>query len=142
MSLIETRHIIDCDAEPFVPPGMEVIEHIRGGQIEWGMAKVRLYLDKTQIRGGVINGYELRRKLFPVLANATILDYLLVHPDLIPKAWKKKLVHFPGTIYRERLDERRCIRYLYWNGTRWRSDYRWLDSNFDCHSQMAEISVP
>ena len=122
-----TKHIIDLDADPFIPDGWGVVEHQKGGQFEWDPANVSLYLSPNQRDGKVIKGDKLREELKgePV-CNANLLDYLLVNPQLIPDEWKSKAVFFWGTIYR-RSDGRLCVRDLYWDGGRWLSDFYWLE---------------
>jgi hypothetical protein len=94
------KHLIDCDADPFVPDGWKVEEHIKGGRLEWDPENVSLYLSRKQ-QDGVISGDKLRKELKgkPVL-NACVLDYLMANPNLIPNEWKGKCINFWGTIYR------------------------------------------
>lgn len=96
-----TKHTIDCDADPFLPNGWKVEEHRRGGQVEFDLSKVTLYLAEDQRCGKVIEGNELRKQLAnqPVF-NANVLDYLLKNPALIPVEWKGKAIIFWGTVYR------------------------------------------
>ncbi len=42
------EHLIDCNADPFVPKGWKVEEHQKGGAFKWDVAQVQLYLDKSQ----------------------------------------------------------------------------------------------
>ena len=124
-------HMIDCDADPFCPDGLTVEEHKKGGQFQWDSAKVSLYLSKKQKGSKRINGHVLRQELEgqPVL-NANVLDYLIVHPELIPDEWKGKYVFFWGTIYRDR-DGGLYVRYLDWlGGGRWFWGYGWLDNGW------------
>jgi len=127
---VVSAHIIDCDANPFVPDGWQVEEHIKGGQLAFDPAKINLYLSKGQKKGKVIQGHNLRKELKgqPVL-NANVLDYLLAHPELIPEEWKSKAVFFWGTIYRGS-DGGLYVRYLCWGGGRWDWRCRWLGSGF------------
>ena len=120
------RHLIDCDALPFVPKGLEVEKHCPGGKLEWNAAKVALYLSPNQQGNKVVVGNDLRKELAdkPVL-NACVLDYLLAHPELIPESWKGKAVFFWGTIYRD-ADGLLYVRYLYWGGDRWYWGSLWL----------------
>lgn len=121
-----TKHIIDLDADPFIPDGWEVVEHQKGGQFEWDPAKVALYLSPNQQGDKTIKGDKLRQELKdrPVY-NANQLDYLLANPQLIPDSWKSKAVFFWGTIYRDS-DGGLYVRYLYWGGDRWVWGFRWL----------------
>lgn len=122
------EHIINCDADPFVPEGWRVEEHQRGGQFRWDKEKQKdaLHLDEGHQNGKIINGNKLRKKLAgkPVL-NANVLDFLLAHPHLIPEEWKGRAVFFWGTIYR-RADGNLCVRFLCWYGDRWDWNVFWL----------------
>jgi len=130
------NHVIDCDANPYVPDGWKVEEHIKGGELRWNPDEVELYLCDEQ-KGGSIEGNELRKKLKgqPVL-NACVLDYLLANPQLIPEEWKGKAVFFWGTIYRYSNGDL-FVRYLYWYGEQWYWDFNWLDYNFDDYDPAA-----
>lgn len=123
------EHLIDCDADPFIPNGLSVEEHKKGGMFKFNPEKVSLYLSKKQ-KIGIIEGNDLRKELAnqPVF-NANVLDYLLLHPELIPEEWKGKNIFFWGTIYR-RSDSYLCARCLYWNGSKWRWDFYWLVFDF------------
>ena len=126
-------HLIDCDANPFIPKGLSVEEHKKGGFFKFDLAKISLYLSKKQEKGS-IGGHDLRKKLSgkPVM-NANVLDYLLAHPELIPESWKDKAIFFWGTIYRYS-DGLLFVRYLYWYGSEWLWNYFWLDSDFNSNS--------
>jgi len=133
-----TPHIIDCDANPFLPVGWKGIEsHKKGGMLEWNPTKVKLYLSPNQQDGKTIKGHNLRKELEnePVL-NANVLDYLLAHPELIPEEWKEKYVYFWGTIYRDSVG-RLCVRYLCFIGGRWRWGCDWLGIDRDSNSPAA-----
>ncbi|MFA4880707.1 MAG: hypothetical protein WC650_03740 [Candidatus Doudnabacteria bacterium] len=130
------QHIIDCDADPFLPTGWKVEKHYTdkgsSGQFAWDSANVKLYLSENQIDGKYVEGNKLREELadMPVL-NANVLDYLLTHPHLIPEEWKKDdngnilYIFFWGTIYRYS-DGDLCVRCLYFFGGEWSWRYRWL----------------
>ena len=129
-------HIIDCDADPFLPNGWKVEDHQRGGQFKFDSAQVQFYLSDSQRKGKVIEGNTLRKELAgkPVL-NANVLDYLLAHPHLIPEEWKQdsegrtRYIFFWGTIYR-RSSGSLCVRCLYWIGGRWGWNNGWLGSDW------------
>lgn len=120
------KHLIDCDADPYIPEGWKKEEHHKGGQLEWNPAKIQLYLSEKQ-KGRYIKGYKLRKELAekPVL-NANVLDYLLAHSELIPEEWKGKFIFFWGTIYRDS-DGGLVVRCLSWDGGEWSWRYYWLD---------------
>lgn len=131
------KHVIDCDANPFVPDGWKVEEHQKGGQLVWDASKVQLYLSDGQKNGKVIEGNKLRKELAgkPVL-NANVLDHLLANPHLIPEEWKGKVIFFWGTIYR---NSGGClyVRCLRWGGDRWDWSYGWLDDGWDGFGPVA-----
>ncbi|MDP3726146.1 MAG: hypothetical protein Q8R36_03025 [bacterium] len=121
------KHLINCDADPYVPNGWSVEEHQKGGQLQWNKdaQKDALYLSDKQKSGSIV-GNKLRTELKgkPVL-NANVLDYLLAHPHLISEEWKEKYVFFWGTIYRGSHGDL-CVRFLYWHEGGWRWSYHWL----------------
>lgn len=132
-------HVIDCDAEPFIPEDWEVEEHIRGGRFKFNPSQLSLFLTDEQRAGTMISGSNLRKKLKgkPVL-NANVLDYLLIHPELISvpdHQWKNRRVYFWGTIYCD-TDGHFYVRCLRWHsepvreGNRWHPSHSWLRSNF------------
>jgi len=140
------RHVIDCDAMPHCPKGwrIEEADQLPGrvrGSLEWDHAAVDLHLDPSQMDGGRIQGHKLKERLAnePVLP-ATVLDYLLANPTLIPEDWKKdddagntRYIFFWGSIYRNS-DGGLLVRYLCWLDGRWHwvwgwLGYDWLGSN-------------
>jgi hypothetical protein len=126
-----TTIIIDCDAPPFIPEGLSLKEHQKGGQIEWNPSKVILYLSEKQKNGGIISGYDLQEDLKgkPVL-NANVLDFLLKNPHLIPEEWKRECIFFWGTLYLGSLGSLH-VRYLFWCGGGWYWGDCWVDDDFD-----------
>ena len=123
-------HVIDCDADPYVPDNWNVEEHIKGGELRWNPDEVELWLCDEQKKGS-IEGNKLRKKLKGQLVlNANVLDYLLANPKLIPEEWKNKAVFFWGTIYRYSSGDL-CVRYIYWGAGGWGWCYDWLDYVFD-----------
>ncbi|NLC30442.1 MAG: hypothetical protein GX765_00115 [Candidatus Moranbacteria bacterium] len=128
--IVQIIHFIDCDADPFFQRGWKVEEHCKGGQMEWGMEKVSLYLSELQKNGkyGHIEGNKLRKELKNMhCCNANVLDYLLAHVELIPEEWKKKAVFFWGTIYSRYGGL--FVRGLCWDNE-WHESAYWLDDGF------------
>jgi len=125
-AITAVEHIIDCDADPFVPNGWKVEEHQKGGQFKFDAAQMRFFLAEGQQNGKVLEGNKLRSELAgkPVL-NANVLDYLLAHPHLIPEEWKGKAIFFWGTIYRSS-DDNLHVRCLCWDGGGWDWCDGWL----------------
>lgn len=146
-------YIVDCDADATIPPGYgwTIERHIKGGQVRLERRGDTLYVDgkkvilqlvKRQTRNGVIQGHELRRELDNgklVLLNANLLDYLLEHPELIPDAWKGKVVFFWGTIYR-RSGGGLYVRCLGWGGGGWDWDSGWLGGGWGSGSPAAVLA--
>src|SRR5262245_33585614 len=59
-------HMIDLDANPLIPyKGWEVVEHQKGGKLEWSPEKVKLYLSPNQQDGKTIQGHKLWEELQP-----------------------------------------------------------------------------
>jgi len=132
------KHIINCDADPFIPEDWKVEEHVKDGQLLWNPADVDLYLDGGQKNGQRIIGTKLRNRLARKrVYNANVLDYLLANLELIPEEWKGKWIFFWGTIYRNSFGCL-CVRCLGWGGVRWHWYYRWLDNGF-CGSGPAAL---
>jgi hypothetical protein len=129
--ILPISHIIDCDADPYIPNNWKVEEHQKGGMWQWDVNKISLYLSKFQRKKKSISGNELRKELQgkPVL-NANVLDYLLKHPELIPEEWENQYIFFWGTIYRDS-DGNFYVRCLRWYGVRWDWYCHWLDVDWN-----------
>lgn len=139
------NHVIDCSAEPFIPDNWKVEEHTKAGDFTWDPNTVTLYLSKHQknrlvFRHRSIRGHGLRDELKgkPVL-NACVLDYLLVHTQLIPEEWKGKNVFFWGTIYRS-FARFLAVRYLFWHEQRWNWGSYCLGDEWN-DEKLAAVSV-
>ena len=121
------QHVIDCDADPYLPDGWKgVEEHQKGGSFTFDAASVSLYLSDRQKKRPWLVGHKLREELKgKSVMNANVLDYLLAHSELIPESWKGQYVFFWGTIYRGSGDGL-YVRYLYWYGDGWDWGSFWL----------------
>ena len=129
-----TNTIVDLDLDPLCPIVWKVESHKKGGLLDVTKAKIGLYLSPNQQGSGRIEGNKLREELGdkPVL-NANLLDWYLANPSLIPEDWRRRVVFFWGTIYRDS-DGLLFVRDLYWNGNQWRWDVSWLGSDwFSCN---------
>jgi hypothetical protein len=127
MKTLILEHLIDCDANPYIPCGCDVKEHKKGGLIKFNLKNISLYLSRRQKKGGV-SGDSLRTELANKNAlNANVLDYLLAHQELIPKSWKGKSIFFWGTIYyfysSKFSRHLPCVRCLFWSS----SSSQWLE---------------
>jgi hypothetical protein len=112
-TLERLNYVIDTDVEPRISEGCTIEEHKTFGKIEWDLSKAKLFLPKRQKNGGS-RAMELRREIMksPVL-NATVLDYLLLHPEIIPDEWKTGCICFWGTIYRDHRNTP-FVRYMFY----------------------------
>ena len=125
------EHLIDCDADPFIPSYLkEVVSHQKGGRFVFDPTKIKLHLSMDQTDGKYIKGTKLQKELAnnPV-PNANVLDYLLAHPTLIPDEWKGKYIFFWGTVYRGSGGSL-YVRFLFFLDGKWRSHYDWLGDVF------------
>lgn len=134
------EHVIDCDAAPYVPEGLEVVEHRKGGKFKFDAKQVKRFLVKNQKRqngffGPGARGHDLRIELAskPVL-NANVLDCLIANQYLIPEGYDWSGLCFWGTIYLEMKPDYStepllCVRHLVWNDVRkvWTSSRYHLD---------------
>lgn len=124
------EHVVNGDADPFTPEGWSVESNghqksgpmklkRRGLHLYVNSKKVILFTSEKQQGGKWVRGHELREELSSKkVLNANVLDYLLAHPEFIPDEWKKKMVFFWGTVYRDS-DRHLCVRCLSWSGGRW-----------------------
>lgn len=128
---------VDLSAAPYLPDGWTIEEHRTAKPWRFDAKQVQLYLDEAQ-KSSSIGGHDLRQKLAdqPVF-NANLLDWLLREENqhLIPEEWKDKYVFFWGTIYRIP-DGFLFVRYLLWDGGRWRWFWLWLGYHW-CRSDPA-----
>jgi hypothetical protein len=138
--LVYNRHLVDLDADAFVPEDWKVESHQKGGQFVWSPEKVKLYLSPEQKGDGYIEGNKLRKELGRErVMNANLLDCLLKSPELIPGEWKGKVVFFWGTIYRSSADKL-CVRYLRFDEGGWCWGFRWLDLGWSSDSPAVVAS--
>jgi len=155
--LSDTIIEVNLDIAPKLPfNGTKVEAHTGGGWVKLekrqdglyvGGRKVILYRSERQKDGKVIKGYELRDEITgKLILNANILDALLKNPHLIPEEWKKDangntiLIFFWGTIFRSPARDSLCVRYLYFGGGQWGSNYGWLDFGWDGNGPAALLA--
>jgi hypothetical protein len=109
---------INCNVDPYCPSDWRVDSHTFDGIIKFSPDKVHLGLRRTH--GVDSEGWStfIHDKDFMQYMNATVLDYLLKHPDRIPEEWKKYKVYFLGTVYAS-TDGLLFVRYLYYDNGAW-----------------------
>jgi len=95
-------YVVDGNAElANIIPGWAIEENQGCGRFDWSRRKVGLYCSEKQ-KGDGIKASHLRNELSHAsVLNASVLDYLLAHPELIPEEWKGKNICFWGTILRD-----------------------------------------
>lgn len=136
---VNTRNLINCDVDPFIPEGWTVESHKKGGMLEWDPSKIELYLSEKQ-KTGWIKGEDLLKELEGKnVLNGCVLDYLLKHQELIPESWKEKFVYFFGTVYRDPSGGRRLLS-LCWGDGGWSWDYRSLGGGFGASGLAASLA--
>lgn len=103
------RHMIDLNADPCCsedgrlrPSGI----HIRRGLIHWDPKRFSLYQLPEQRNGfSAINGRSIWRRVQDMpLANANMLDYWKLFPEMIPDVCEGICTCFFGTHYLEERD--------------------------------------
>lgn len=139
MQLAVAQGMINCNTIPFLPSGWKIVKHQKGGMWEWDSTKVGLYLSDGQKNNGAIDGHKLFKELVgrPVL-NANVLDFLLIHQELIPVEWRGLAVFFWGTVYRN-YDGDCVVPYIYWDSGRWLWGDRQFDSGWDVNTSPAAV---
>jgi len=118
------RHVIDCDAIPFVEETSKIEKHRRGGQWEFNPCQVSLYSSKETSDAEIFEDFNNKPAL-----NANVYDYLLKHPDIIPASWIRNCVCFWGTIFSCENRETRYVRALYHTRGEWVGSYFTLNSS-------------
>lgn len=136
----ETCYTFDCNALPFVPPGMEIVMH-NGGQFEWNPQKVKLHSPQYGQSDELVNGYDFLRDLAGQKAlNGTALEYLASSPFLIPRTWYGRQILFLGTIYGDRA-QTHYSSILFHDGRRWVAAIHRLDYEVYVSSFAAAVFV-
>lgn len=142
-----TIHTINTDTTPKGPFDWTIESHRGMGELRLEFRDGRLFANGCEItrflsehqKMNSICGYDLQRELAGRrVLNATVLDYLLQHPELIPKGWKTTVTYFWGTIYRDS-GGGSFVRFLYWNGRRWGWNFDWLDFRWGALEPAAEL---
>ncbi len=66
------------------------------------------------------------------------VEAMLRDQDKIPQEWRKYVLVFPATIWRDRLGVR-SVASLFWGGFRWCLDFIWLGSGFYRHYRVVRF---
>jgi hypothetical protein len=135
---VASKHIINCDIKPSTSGNYQVMEHRQNGQWEWNSDNVFLYAIDADI---MVEGHDLYDDLInkPCL-NACVLDYLLIHPKLIPQDWKGISIDFWGTIY-ENEQKKFFVRRLFCFLGNWKDKYIYLGDKWDSCKPIALMRV-
>lgn len=110
---------IDLDGSPSIYHGWTVVSHQTGG--------LRT-LTKKEIAWGVVCDVLEKMKNNVLAWNDVVHNFLYKNQYLIPKSLIGFKLCFFGTKYEK--DGREVIKYLYWDGNSWESDYHFLDEKF------------
>ncbi|MCC7160648.1 hypothetical protein IT399_02935 [Candidatus Nomurabacteria bacterium] len=109
----------------------------RGDVLYLDGKSLSLFLSKKQQKGRMVVGHELRQELEPRgnNVNASVLDYLVDHPEVWPESWKKDayvnpiFAFFWDDIFRDPVNDNLFVRYGFWGaGKVVSSSHRVLDS--------------
>jgi hypothetical protein len=136
------KHVIDCNADPFVPRGMKLVHHKRNGIRPVPPERIQLYCTESQLTREGQRGTVLRAEIesYTGVLNANVLDHLLADTAAISQSWKAQvrpdyqtIVCFQGTEYEKDCGgPRKCVRTLSWSeftGS-WVSGIAWSDMLF------------
>lgn len=149
--------VIDCDAQPYIPRGWTVVEHQKGGKLEWDFLKIQLYLSDSQRSDGLAEGHIVRRNLYDQKPlNANVLEGWLADNSRIPKdvciacQEQGKQIFFwntiyrspdhSGTLYNTPIHRLLLVRCLFWNGNRWCDSFKWLKEPFRSSDPAAVLA--
>ena len=152
---VEVEYVLNTDASPRIPSGYNLtgkgakhkgmgkvrFEKRADGQLYLNGRKAVRHLSLNQKDGKVIQGHKLRKELEDEnrpLLNATVRDYLIAHPELIPEDWKTGVTYFWDTVFCD-ADGDLLVRYLYWDGDRWRWYIYWLDNDWNDNEPAASL---
>lgn len=129
-------------AKPIIPEFMTLESHKEGIHFI-DPSDIELYLEPEQLSSRTIKGTELLQRLRDKQSlNASALDFLLAHSELIPESWKKdengtvRYIHFTDTLYRDSVGGL-SIRYLSCNNGLWTWYYSYLTENWDERDSVA-----
>lgn len=152
------EHMIDLGGAAKLP--------FEGATCEWhsgtGIFKVErrpngIYLGERKLGGlfrakeqkkGVIIGHDLRKECErrDDLLPATVLDFMVAHPEFWPEEWKKDAqgntlyVFFFNDVFRSPAHGNLFVRYGYWLEGEVVSDYGWLGHGFDSNRPVASLA--
>jgi hypothetical protein len=119
-----------------VPEGFTVEYHEEMSSFD--PTKLSLHLEPEQ-ETGYISGHVLRERMKGKGLNINVANYLVKHPELIPKEWKGKFVSFWGTIVRNR-DGTLLVPYVYDRGDRAVVRWDWLGGDWDGRHPAARFA--
>ena len=134
-------HIINCAAAPLRPSDFETIEHLNTEPLEWDPEHI--YFRKQNARETILDVYKVRS---PYSLNAAVLDYLLIHQQIIPEFWDKdRYIYFWGSIFKYNGDL--YVRALRWNPVKynrgeWESMIDRIDGSEWSSSHVSITSSP
>ncbi len=133
------QHIIDLDADPFIPEGWsimrkdQIVSRARG---MWELDPNLMSLSRaTEQSSRDLQGHDVKRILARMqrrVLPANVLDYLLAHQGLIPYDWqltRPRDIFFWGTVYRD-ASHRESVRYLFFTAGEWLAYYRSLHYHY------------
>ena len=135
-----TNLIVDFDASPLAYRNLKVVEHKKAGKWRFEPSQLELHFCKSQQEVGYCNPAS---RVYSELAtepvvNANLLDFYLLHKDLIPQEWKNQSIYFWGTIYSHQDGSGRYVRFLMWV----ESSGGWISSEDDFTGDSLTSNCP
>ena len=111
-------------------------------QFTWNPSRIKLFQTESQKRNGIVEGNVIRKEFasIPGVMNASVLNHLLKHPELIPDKWKGYYIFFWGTIYEDKYgwEHVRCLEYCL-NRKMWCWDNNLLNQTLSVATDFAAV---
>jgi hypothetical protein len=109
--VLGSRRVIDTDVTPVIPHGFTLLEHRSNGKLNITKANIALGWYRDQFEKGVaVSEVRSYMATSTVALNATVLDNILMRPELIPYGFNKVLskgyeLLFWGSVFEYRGNE-------------------------------------
>ena len=135
MFIPSLREVVkNCDSEPcFSFCFGKIILHIRTPDEGWDANKMTPQLVRWARGRKLTGGMDLWKVSQAFSLNACVLDYLLIHPELIPSEWKGSHILFSGTVFCDLTDNFLYAAALVWSDLlqKWVAEPVFLADNDD-----------
>ena len=128
--------VIDCDKDPFVYEGMQVLSHRKDGQLLLSSLQLVLIQSERQTSPEGLSGHALEKEMANAhIANANVLWHLF-KTNLIPQAWEDgRSICFLGSVFLNGLGGK-CIQTLRYGERGWDIEMRYFDETFTVNDSV------